>query len=202
MILQTPVLLSSAMVRPNTRSGLHSQYAKSSPGYRIKTQDAILGEFATERLVEIGPAETLTNMASKTVEADYRVQDLALGVQRELLSYNRNADAIYYDSPDQVAPTAVTTSSTSAVPSVAAPPATGPAPTGSSAVISTVEAAATVPTPATVSIPDKEVSPREIITTLVALALAKDPSNIAQDQTLKALCGGRSIRSAHILGLF
>ena len=147
--------------------------------------------------MEIGPAETLTNMASKTVDADYRVQDLALGVQRELLSYNRNVNAIYYDNPDQESAALVTTNPASAVPSTAAPPATGPAPTVSPVVNPTVEAAATAPTPAAMSIPDKEVSPREIITTLVALGLAKDPSSIAQDQTLKALCGGRSISLAH-----
>ncbi len=147
--------------------------------------------------MEIGPAETLTNMASKTVDADYQVQDLALGVQRELLSYNRNASAIYYDHPEQEAAAAVRTSPASTTPSVAAPPAAGPTPTASPVANPTVEAEIS-PTLAAASIPDKEVSPREIITTLVALGLAKDASSIAQDQTLKALCGGRSIQSAHL----
>lgn len=156
---------------------------------RIKTQDAILGKFATERLVEIGPAETLTNMASKTLDADYRFQDVALGVQREVLSYNRDAQAIYYDTSNQEAATPITTpSSASAVPATTV---AAPAPAAPQEPVSKPDSVVATPAPAMVSIPDRAVSPHDIITTLVALALAKEPGNISQDQTLKALCGGR-----------
>ncbi|KAL2018207.1 hypothetical protein VTK56DRAFT_1180 [Thermocarpiscus australiensis] len=176
------------------------QNTKPLPGYRIKTQDAILGEFATERLVEIGPAETLTNMASKTVNADYSFQDVALGLQRELLSYNRDAPAIYYDAPGEketaAAAAATTTNAASVAPNAAVKKsAVTPAPTTSPDLVPTIDAAVTAPAPTIISVPDRAVSPHDIITTLVALALAKQPSNIAQDQTLKALCGGRSSTS-------
>jgi hypothetical protein len=162
-------------------------------GSRIKTQDAIFGEFATERLVEIGPAETLTNMASKTVDADYTFQDIALGVQRELLSYNRDGHAIYYDTPDSQAPVPVTTSAASVVPDVANTTDAGLAPMTPPKVDSTTRAAVIVPAPAVVSIPDKAITPHDIITTIVALGLKKEPSTFAQDQTIKALCGGKLI---------
>ncbi|KAK4139720.1 uncharacterized protein C8A04DRAFT_32793 [Dichotomopilus funicola] len=168
-----------------------------SPVQWIKTQDAILGEFATERLVEIGPAETLTNMASKTVNQDYSFQDVALGVQRELLSYNRDAPAIYYDTPGEETAAA----SVALDAAVKKSPIT-PAPTVSPDIVPspTIDVAVTAPAPTIVSVPDRAVSPHDIITTLVALALVKQPSDIAQDQTLKALCGGRSTVQNEIIG--
>ncbi|KAK4153963.1 hypothetical protein C8A00DRAFT_33295 [Chaetomidium leptoderma] len=174
-----------------------------SPVQWIKTQNAILGEFATERLVEIGPAETLTNMASKTVDADYRFQDVALGLQRELLSYNRDAHAIYYDTPGEetAVAAATTTSAASVAPNAAVnKPVATPTPTTSPEVVPTIEVAVAAPAPTIMSVPDRAVSPHDIITTLVALALMKQPSNIAQDQTLKALCGGRSTVQNEIVG--
>lgn len=168
-----------------------NQHTKPWMGYRIKTQDAILGEFATERLVEIGPAETLTNMASKTVNQDYSFQDVALGVQRELLSYNRDAPAIYYDTPGEETASVALDAAVNISPITPAPTTS---PTASPNIVTnpTIDIAVTAPAPSIVSVPDKAVSPHDIITTLVALALVKQPGDIAQDQTLKALCGGRS----------
>lgn len=196
-INQTSVLFPRAVVSSNPDPDLHPerQYTKLPLlDYRIKTQDAIFGDLSTERLVEIGPAETLTNMASKTVDADYKVQDVAQGVQRELLSYNRDAPAIYHDADEE--PTAsITTSAAVAVPDAATAPAATPTPTPP-AVAPTADAAVVAPTPAAGSVPDRAVTPQDIITTLVALGLAKGSSDIAQDQTLKALCGGRWITPA------
>jgi len=158
---------------------------------RIKTQDAIFGELATERLVEIGPAETLTNMASRTVDADYRIQDVAQGVQRELLSYNRDAAAIYHDASDQEPVAPVSSSSAPVLPTAVNPPATAPAPTTPPAAVPATDAAVVAPAPAAVSVPDRALTPQDIITALVALGLAKGSSDIAQDPTLKALCGGK-----------
>ncbi|KAL1836123.1 hypothetical protein VTJ49DRAFT_5548 [Mycothermus thermophilus] len=169
-----------------------------SPVQWIKTQDAIFGGLATERLVEIGPAETLTNMAKRTVDADYKVQDVALGVQRELLSYNRDAAAIYHDAPEEsVAPATVTPKPVAPEPgptpaAAPIPPTPAPAPA--------TDAPVAAPPAAAGSVPDKAVTPQEIITTLVALGLAKGSSGIPQDQTLRSLCGGRSTVQNEIVG--
>ncbi|KAL2267375.1 hypothetical protein VTJ83DRAFT_4652 [Remersonia thermophila] len=167
-----------------------------SPVQWIKTQDAIFGELGTERLVEIGPAETLTNMAKRTVEADYKVQDVALGVQRELLSYNRDAPAIYHDAPEEQAAPATTSPAPAAAPEPLPAPATVSAPPPP-APISPADAA---PPAVAASVPDKPVTPQEIITTLVGLGLAKGSSDIPQDQTLRSLCGGRSTVQNEIVG--
>ncbi|KAK8022507.1 fatty acid synthase alpha subunit FasA [Apiospora rasikravindrae] len=77
-----------------------------SPVKWVDTQDAILSDLATERLIEVGPAETLVNMAKKTMKADYDIQDVALGLRRELLSHKKNADAIYYRTVAEETPSA------------------------------------------------------------------------------------------------
>ncbi|KAK6086184.1 fatty acid synthase alpha subunit [Seiridium cupressi] len=156
----------------------------------IDTQDAILRDFATERMVEIGPAETLVNMAKKTLKADYESHDIARGLQRELLSYKKNADAIYYKIQAEEAAAAAPSKSTVAQ---SAPPPVAPA----SALVETVAMAA--PAQA-VSVPDKVLQPIDVLTVLVAVALKKSAADIAKDQTIKALCGGRSTVQNEIIG--
>ncbi|KAL2256706.1 hypothetical protein VTK26DRAFT_1254 [Humicola hyalothermophila] len=172
-----------------------------SPVQWIKTQDTILGEFATERLVEIGPAETLVNMAKKTLNSGYKAHDVALGLRRELLSHRKNADAIYYATADQDPAPAP---SPAAAPTAAAPtPATAPAaaPAQNEAAPSPAPAPAPAPAgPVTVSVPDTPVSPEDVITTIVSVALMKKPSEVPQDQTIKSLCGGRSTVQNEIIG--
>jgi fatty acid synthase subunit alpha len=173
------------MVRPFSRVSSGTEFLIPIVHCRIKTQDAIFGELATERLVEIGPAETLTNMASKTVDADYRVQDVALGMHRELLSYNRDAAVLYHDTADEApANPASTTPQPTTAPLQAPAPAPAPAPT------TEAQTAAPPPAAAAVSVPDKALTAQEVITTLVAVGLAKGSSDIPQDQSLRSLCGG------------
>ncbi|KAK8091785.1 hypothetical protein PG997_002146 [Apiospora hydei] len=165
-----------------------------SPVKWVDTQDAILSDLATERLIEVGPAETLVNMAKKTMKADYDIQDVALGLRRELLSHKKNADAIYYRNvPEEtpsavpVVPTAPATSNPAAAEAVAAVP-TPPPP-----------AAPTAGVPA-IDLPPKPLTPTDTITVLVAVGLKKSASEIDISQTIKALCGGRSTVQNEIIG--
>ncbi|KAH8681837.1 fatty acid synthase subunit alpha [Xylariales sp. PMI_506] len=155
-----------------------------SPVQWINTQDAILRDFETERLIEIGPAETLVNMAKKTIKAGYETSDIALGFERELLSYKKNVDAIYYKMHDAPAPTPATPAATSTAPAQPAP-----------------IAAPVDPVPAwAASVPDKAPAPVDVITVLVALALKKSAADVPTDKTIKALCGGRSTVQNEIVG--
>ncbi|GJD04071.1 fatty acid synthase alpha subunit [Colletotrichum higginsianum] len=158
----------------------------------IDTQDAILRDFLTERLVEIGPAEILINMAKK-----------------ELLSYAKNADSIYFrhqeaeaetkdiaghDAKTQVANSTHTTAAVTPnvpVASEAASPSTPPKP---------VEAVAQEVQQQPVSLPDTPTTSLDILTALVAVALKKPSSEIATDQSIKGLCGGRSTLQNEIIG--
>lgn len=134
--------------------------------------------------MEIGPAETLINMAKRTLKAGYESHDVALGLQRELLTYKKNADAIYYKpSEEEAAPPLPANASKPAATqenATPAPAAAAPAP-----------APVAAPPVAAVSVPDKPVSPLDILTVLVGVALKKPASEVAQDQSVKALCGGK-----------
>ena len=72
-------------------------YQFASPVRWIETQDVILGEKTTERIVEVGPADTLGGMAKRTLAAKYEAYDAARSVQRQILCYNKDAKDIYYD---------------------------------------------------------------------------------------------------------
>src|SRR5436190_14361906 len=107
-------------------------YQFASPVRWIETQDVVLAEKTTERIVEIGPADTLGVMAKRTLASKYEAYDAAKSVQRQILCYNKDAKEIYYDVDpveDEPAPTA-TASSDAAAPSSAAPAAAAPPPPG------------------------------------------------------------------------
>ncbi|KAJ5692047.1 Fatty acid synthase subunit alpha [Penicillium macrosclerotiorum] len=72
-------------------------YQFASPVRWIETQDVILAEQRTERIVEIGPADTLGGMARRTLASKYEAYDAATSVQRQILCYNKDAKEIYYD---------------------------------------------------------------------------------------------------------
>jgi 3-oxoacyl-ACP reductase-like protein len=116
-------------------------------------------------------------MAKKTLKASYESHDIALGLERELLSYKKNADAIYYK---------IQAEEVSAVPSK---PAAAESTTAQPAPAAAAPVAAPAPSQS-VSIPDKVIAPVDVIAVLVAVALKKSSDEIAKDQTIKALCGG------------
>ena len=66
-------------------------YQFASPVRWIETQDVILAEKTTERIVEIGPADTLGVMAKRTIASKYEAYDAAKSVQRQILCYNKDA---------------------------------------------------------------------------------------------------------------
>src|SRR3954462_3901829 len=72
-------------------------YQFASPVRWIETQEVILAEKTTERIVEIGPADTLGVMEKRTLLAKYEAYDAAKSVQRQILCYNKDAKEIYYD---------------------------------------------------------------------------------------------------------
>ena len=127
-------------------------------------------------------------MAKKTIAAgDYDICDVALGLERQLLSYKKNADAIRYQyqaNEDTALPSDLTAPEVSGVPANAQP-----AVPASPTPVDTRERA--IPTQQA-SIPDKPVSAVDLVTVVVATALKKLPGDIAQDQTIKALGGGES----------
>ena len=156
-------------------------YQFASPVRWIETQDVFLAEKTAERIVEVGPAETLGVMAKRTLASKYEAYDAAKSVQRQILCYNKDAKEIYYDVDpieEEPEPT-VTQASSSAVPAAAtAAPATAvPAPAPSAGPAAQV--------------PDAPVQAVDIVRSLVAQKLKKPLGDIPLSKAIKDLVGGK-----------
>ncbi|KAK4192396.1 fatty acid synthase subunit alpha [Podospora australis] len=167
-------------------------YQFASPVRWIETQDVFLAEKTAERIVEIGPADTLGVMAKRTLASKYEAYDAAKSVQRQILCYNKDANEIYY-TPDPVEeepePAAAAEASSS---SAAAAPAAAPA-----------AAAAAPPPPGAgpaAAVPDAPVQALDIVRALVAQKLKKGLQDIPLSKAIKDLVGGKSTLQNEILG--
>ncbi|KAK6518387.1 3-oxoacyl-[acyl-carrier-protein] synthase [Arthrobotrys conoides] len=167
-------------------------YQFASPVRWIETQDVILSEQRAERIVEVGPADTLAGMARRTLAAKYEAYDAALSLQRQVLSYNKDGKEIYYQAEPEAeepeptaassAPTA-SSSSSSAAPTAAAvaappPPSAGPA----------------------AAVPDAPVTATDVVRSLIAQKLKKSLADIPLSKAIKDLVGGKSTLQNEILG--
>ena len=152
---------------------------------RIDTQDVLLDQNKTERLVEIGPSDTLTVMAKRTIKSKYEAQDATLSRQRQLLSGDGDLAEIYYEvDPQASVPEPVSESSNllNAPPppytesSEAVKPSPAPTRTSASSISSKK--------------PDTPVSALDIIIGIVAQKLKKSSHEIAVSSTIKSLVSG------------
>ncbi|PKS09122.1 hypothetical protein jhhlp_003736 [Lomentospora prolificans] len=165
-------------------------YQFASPVRWIETQDVFLGEKTAERIVEIGPAETLGGMAKRTLASKYEAYDAAKSVQRQILCYNKDAKEIYYDvDPVEEEPEPEASSST---------PAASAAPTAAAAApVAAAPAAAAGPA---AQIPDAPVTALDIVRALIAQKLKKPLLEVPLSKAIKDLVGGKSTLQNEILG--
>jgi fatty acid synthase subunit alpha len=167
-------------------------YQFASPVRWIETQDVILAEKTTERIVEIGPADTLGVMAKRTLASKYEAYDAAKSVQRQILCYNKDAKEIYYDVDpveDEPAPAAAATSAA--------------APAGSAPAAAAAPVAAAPPPPGAgpaAQVPDAPVGAIDIVRALIAQKLKKPLMDIPLTKAIKDLVGGKSTLQNEILG--
>lgn len=160
-------------------------YQFASPVRWIETQDVILGEKTTERIVEIGPADTLGVMAKRTLASKYESHDAAQSIQRQILCYNKDAKEIYYDvDPIEEEPEP-------------APPASGSsgapaAPAAGAAAATPVPAAAPAPSagPAA-AVADEPIKATDILRAMIAQKLKKPLMDIPLGKAIKDLVGGK-----------
>jgi fatty acid synthase subunit alpha len=158
-------------------------YQFASPVRWIETQDVILAEKTTERIVEIGPADTLGVMAKRTLASKYEAYDAAKSVQRQILCYNKDAKEIYYDvDPVEDEPEPAAAGSSASAPASA--------PSSSSAPV-----AAARPPPSAgpaAQVPDAPVGAVDIVRALIAQKLKKPLLEIPLSKAIKDLVGGKS----------
>lgn len=163
-------------------------YQFASPVRWIETQDVILKDYKSERIVEIGPSPTLIGMAKRTLKK-YEVFDQALNINRELLSYSSDRDSIYY-SEEPAAPKAAATP----IPAPAAPK-TAPAPVPAAA-----PTPAAAPAAAAGPVADEGIKAAFMVQVLVAHKMKKQLSEIPMSKTIKELVNGKSTVQNEILG--
>jgi fatty acid synthase subunit alpha len=166
-------------------------YQFASPVRWIETQDVVLGEKMTERIVEVGPADTLGVMAKRTLASKYEAHDAARSVQRQILCYNKDAKDIYYDvdpveeEPEPTPAASAPAASSSAPAAAAAPVAAAPAPASSG--------------PAA-QVPDAPITATDVLRSLVAQKLKKPLMDIPLSKAIKDLVGGEIIASIALSG--
>ncbi|KAI0021549.1 fatty acid synthase subunit alpha [Xylariomycetidae sp. FL0641] len=168
-------------------------YQFASPVRWIETQDVFLGEKTAERIVEVGPADTLGVMAKRTLASKYEAFDAAKSVQRQILCYNKDPKEIYYDVDpveEEPEPAPAAEGSSSSAPA-AAPAAAAAAPAAAAPAPSAGPAAA---------VPDEPVSALEILRALIAQKLKKPFSEVPLSKAIKDLVGGKSTLQNEILG--
>jgi fatty acid synthase subunit alpha, fungi type len=188
--LETPSGIISRKMRPEVEQELaHTllvellAYQFASPVRWIETQDVFLAEKTAERIVEVGPADTLGVMAKRTLAAKYEAYDAAKSVQRQILCYNKDAKEIYYDvdpveeEPEQATPEASSSNSVSVASSAPAAVAAAPAPSAGPAA----------------QVPDVPVQAVDIVRSLVAQKLKKPLSDIPLSKAIKDLVGGEKV---------
>lgn len=161
-------------------------YQFASPVRWIETQDVFLAEKTAERIVEVGPADTLGVMAKRTLASKYEAFDAAKSVQRQILCYNKDAKEIYYDVDpveEEPEPTPAAASSSAS---------SGPA----AAAAAPVAAAAAAPAPSAgpaAQVPDAPVSAMDVTRALIAQKLKKPFLEIPLSKAIKDLVGGKHI---------
>ncbi len=152
-------------------------YQFASPVRWIETQDVLLAEKTAERIVEIGPADTLGVMAERTLKAKYEAYDAAKSVQRQILCYNKHAKEIYYDVDpveEEPEPAAERSSSAAGPAGTAAPLAAAPPPSSGPAA----------------QVPDAPVQAVDIVRALIAQKLKKPLLDVPLSKAVKDLVGG------------
>ena len=163
-------------------------YQFASPVRWIETQDVVLAEKRTERIVEIGPADTLGGMARRTLASKYEAYDAATSVQRQILCYNKDAKEIYYDvDPVEEEPETPEPSASTSAPSAPAAPApaavSAPPPPQNAGPAAAVE--------------DAPVSAVDVLRSLVAQKLKKALTDIPLSKAIKDLVGGNTFIPQH-----
>ena len=152
----------------------------------------ILAEHSAERLVEVGPSDTLGGMARRTLASKYEAYDAAQSLQRQILCYNKDAKEIYYD----VEPVAEDEQKPAEAPGSAAPPST---PLSATTAVAAPVPAAVSSGPAA-QIDDAPVKATDVVRAIIAQKLKKPFGDIPLSKAIKDLVNGKSTLQNEILG--
>ncbi|OHE96344.1 fatty acid synthase subunit alpha [Colletotrichum orchidophilum] len=155
------------------------------------TQATLFDDQVVERLIEIGPANTLSTMAKRTLATNrYKDYDAAMSINRKILSCKSDSNDIYHhadptppDSPEMAAKTLAKPAvlETNSAPVPVPPPVAAPQPTSE-------------------RIEDRPITARQILEFLILHKLNKSASSLPGSSTIKELVKGRSTLENEIVG--
>jgi fatty acid synthase subunit alpha len=158
---------------------------------RIDTQDVLLGQQQAARVIEVGPSDTLTVMAKRTIASKYESHDKAKSIRRELLCSERQGSEIYYDN-ESVPPGSTDLAGdkeTNPVSSLPAPPTKTKVVSNSSDMPQSSDISRNSGN-YTTSVPDAAILAKDVVISIIAQKLRKTVRDIAHSSTIKHLVGG------------
>lgn len=168
---------------------------------RIEIQDFILEDGKTERVVEVGPSNVLTNMIRRTWDKKYEARDLSRNLKRSFLGPQGGLEELYYQ-------TSPSTEDGEEIQANGAKPSQPTdqglhhqSPSSSSHDnVTLTELPQSAPSTAPTVVSDTPVLASSILQTLIATKLQTGSTNIATDKSISGLVGGRSTLSNEIIG--
>ncbi|PGH20062.1 hypothetical protein AJ80_03712 [Polytolypa hystricis UAMH7299] len=186
-------------------------YQFAFPVQWIETQNVLLSGKNVERVIEVGPSDTLVGMIKKTLARQYKDRDAARYMTRKLLYYSKNSRELQYeldavpkparaigrmghDRPrrtqkgsakaNEAKPAAAKTAAAAATPAAASPKPAAP----------------TAKAPSARNVSDAPISAKDVVVTIIAQKLKKSYGEIPAKKTIKQLAGGRSTLENEIVG--
>lgn len=174
----------------------------------------MLSEYQTERVIEIGPTDTLTNMMKRTRDLKYRRHDTANSIDRRFFSSRGNKHHIYHtaDASPKASKSAARThtsagrtqkavtsvarevhepESMKVVPVVQMPTAAVIPQSASASAVSLVPATAIPVVKTRKSVSDEPIKATEVVRAVVSCSLKKAPTEVSFTSTVKGLAGGQ-----------
>ncbi|KFY47176.1 hypothetical protein V494_00120 [Pseudogymnoascus sp. VKM F-4513 (FW-928)] len=164
----------------------------------IDTQDSLLGEEKIERLVEIGPSNTLSGLAKQTIGTKYGDHDTALSIQRQLLNIKTNENDIYYRTAESLEILTEEPPKIDKIPAAQAPLPETAAIAPEQSISLPAQSRPGLKLIATAG--DVAVKAEDILLTIIGQKLKKSIKDISLDTTIKSLVGGRSALENEIVG--
>ncbi|KAK7743290.1 hypothetical protein SLS53_004375 [Cytospora paraplurivora] len=180
----------------------------------IDTQKELLeGNQKVERIVEIGPAKVLTSMAKKTAEKMVGDKDKANSTLREFLFIGNDEEArkVKYEYDSVPLPPSTEILHEIHVNSGSKTPPSSTSPTAIKTTTTTTPAVADIaPTPDTVFhlppsgiqevVADVDVTPTDIILSLVAHKLRREIDRVPVSDSIRTLSAGKSVLQNELIG--
>ncbi|RDL38707.1 uncharacterized protein BP5553_03047 [Venustampulla echinocandica] len=172
-------------------------YQFASPVRWVETQDVLLQKQQTQRLIEIGPSDTLAAMMKKTLASQYQMSDAAVSRKRTVLSYARDASKIHYDA-DTTPNSRKRKEPAPTKPKLPPPPI--PKDAVSMQVLTPQPPVVAQESASVLESPDVPVLAEDVVLAIIAPKLKKAFGKIDKTKSIKQLTGGRSTLGNEIVG--